>query len=187
MDIFSTLLIAIGLAADAFAVSVSCGITSKTPSIKQAVNIGLTFGLFQGIMPMIGWFIGCSLNRFIEPIDHWTAFGFLAFIGVNMILNGLKHKERPFLEAENRMLLGLAFATSIDALATGVSVSILKHSVIMLSIVTSLITACACFIGVRIGHCMGVKSSLSEKLEMIGGGLLILIGLKILVEHLGLF
>lgn len=180
------ILIAVALSMDAFAVSITIGCTMKRFRLKHAFTVGLFFGFFQAIMPVIGWLAGIGFSKFIEKIDHWIAFVLLAFIGLKMIYEAVKMKDG---EDNNKdyfkftTLLILSIATSIDALAVGVTFSILQMYIISPVIIIGLITFCFSFFGVLLG-CKTSKHLFENKIEVIGGIILILIGLKILIEHL---
>ena len=181
------LLIAVGLSMDAFSVSICKGLTTKRFSWRMALTCGLWFGLFQVLMPIIGYFLGAQFQHLIESIDHWIAFGLLFLIGANMIREavwGDKDDDIP----ENgslsfKTMFLLAVATSIDALAVGVSFACIQvklwSSVLVIGITTFLFSV----LGVKIGNVFGSKFEKSA--EIAGGIILILIGLKILLEHLG--
>ncbi|PKP58625.1 hypothetical protein CVT91_08225 [Candidatus Atribacteria bacterium HGW-Atribacteria-1] len=185
MDIISIIFIAFGLAMDAsFAVSITSGLTIKHLKINNALKIAIFFGSFQAIMPLIGWSAGLGFRNFISGIDHWIAFGLLCIIGCKMIYESSK------MEVNNKkidplnvyVLLMLSIATSIDALAVGLSLSFLKVSialpVIIIGIVTFLLSIFGVYFGNRFGHYF------ERKIEMAGGLILIGIGMKILIEHL---
>ena len=184
MDMISIVIIAVGLAMDAFAVSITSGITIKRLHINHALKIALFFGLFQAIMPIIGWLAGLSLRDYISAIDHWIAFGLLSFIGCKMIYESLtvQSSKKEINPLNVYVLLVLSVATSIDALAVGVSFAFLKVSivtpVIIIGTVTFLLSYLGVYIGDRIGHFF------ENKIEIAGGLLLIAIGIKILVEGL---
>ena len=184
MDAITIIAIAFGLAMDAFAVSITSGITIKNLKINNALKIALFFGLFQAIMPLVGWLAGLSLKDFISEIDHWIAFGLLSFIGCKMIYESitLQSNEKQIDPLNVYVLLMLSVATSIDALAVGVSFAFLKVSivtpVIIIGTVTFLLSYLGVYIGDRIGHFF------ENKIEIAGGLLLIGIGLKILIESL---
>ncbi len=169
---------------DAFAVSITSGITIKNLKINNALKIALFFGLFQAIMPLVGWLAGLSLKDFISEIDHWIAFGLLSFIGCKMIYESItvQSSKKEINPLNVYVLLVLAVATSIDALAVGVSFAFLKVSivtpVIIIGTVTFLLSYLGVYIGDRIGHFF------ENKIEIAGGLLLIGIGLKILIESL---
>ena len=176
--------IAFGLAMDAFAVSITSGITIKHLKINNAIKIAAFFGLFQAIMPLIGWLAGFSLGDFISGIDHWIAFGLLSLIGCKMIYESTKMEadEKEVNPLNIYMLLILSIATSIDALAVGISFSFLKVSialpVIVIGSITFLLSVLGVFVGNRSGHFF------EGKIEIVGGFILIGIGIKILIEHL---
>jgi len=184
MDAITIIAIAFGLAMDAFAVSITSGITIKNLKINNALKIALFFGLFQAIMPVIGWLAGLSLKDFISEIDHWIAFGLLSFIGCKMIYESItvQSNEKQIDPLNVYVLLMLSVATSIDALAVGVSFAFLKVSivtpVIIIGTLTFLLSYLGVYIGDRIGHFF------ENKIEIAGGLLLIGIGLKILIESL---
>lgn len=177
--------IAIGLAMDAFAVSVTNGFIIKEIRVYHAFKIALFFGLFQAVMPLIGWVGGINLVKYIKDFDHWIAFGMLAFIGGKMIYES-RSDEMNEDDGKNALhlptLLFLSVATSIDALAVGLSFGVLNMPVVIPVIVIGAITFVLCLIGVYIGNKFG--HIFESKLELIGGIILILIGLKILIDHL---
>ena len=185
MGAIEILLISIGLAMDAFAVSVCKGLAMKKMSWKKAIIIGLYFGIFQAVMPVIGYFLGTTFEKFITNVDHWVAFILLVGIGINMV------KEAFDRESENRndnvdvkTMLVLSIATSIDALAIGITFACLKIHIVMPVITIGLITFIISVIGVKIGNRFGDKYE--KKAEIMGGVILILLGIKILLEHLGI-
>ena len=185
MGILELVLIAIGLAMDAFAVSICKGLSMKKMSWKKAIIIGGYFGAFQGLMPVIGYFLGTSFERFVTKIDHWIAFGLLGFIGINML------KEAFGNETENcndnvdlKTMVVLAIATSIDALAVGITFAFLKTNIVLASLIIAIITFAVCIIGVKIGNKFGDKYE--RKSETVGGLILIFMGIKILLEHLSI-
>ena len=188
MDIISILLIAIGLSMDAFAVAVANGVASKRMTLKidTALIMGLFFGGFQIIMPIIGWFAGIGLRHFIAGIDHWFAFFLLIAIGGKMIYESFEShdrtKETDAVNLSLAMLFVLAIATSIDALAVGLSISFLQISIWLPAIIIGLVTFSLSFIGVRIGKRVG--HFLKNRAEFVGGLILIGIGVKIVLEHL---
>ena len=183
MNLLSILCIAVGLAMDAFAVSITCGLTLKKLKVKHAFTIALSFGFFQGVMPIIGWLAGVGFRNFISNIDHWIAFGLLAVIGGKMIYESFKLES----SVKNRelswtLLLFLSIATSIDAFAIGLSFSFLKVEIItpscIIGVVTFILSIAGVVIGKRVGPLFG------KKIEAFGGIILILIGIKILLTHL---
>ena len=182
--------IAVALSMDAFAVSVCKGLSVQKAGVKECCIAGLYFGGFQALMPAIGYFLGVQFREYITSIDHWIAFILLGLIGVNMIRESREkesedvcpREEHPF--AVKSMLL-LAIATSIDALAVGITLAFLKvnlaASVSFIGVITFLLSA----LGIRIGNIFGVKYK--SKAELVGGVILICMGLKILLEHVGVF
>jgi putative Mn2+ efflux pump MntP len=184
MNIITILFIAIGLAMDAFAVSITSGLTIKNLKINHAFRIAIFFGLFQAIMPAVGWLAGFNLRDFISNIDHWIAFGLLSAIGFKMIFESAKMKsdEKKINPLNIRILLILSVATSIDALAVGLSLSFLKISIVTPAIIIGAITFFLSFTGVFIGNRFG--HFFENRIEFIGGLVLISIGVKILIEHL---
>ena len=184
MDILSILLIALGLAMDAFAVSIASGVIIRHIKVKNALTIAIFFGLFQAIMPVIGWLAGIGLRDFIAGFDHWIAFGLLCIIGCKMIYESfrLDTTENKIDPLNIYVLLILSIATSIDALAVGLSLSFLKVAIALPAIIIGIITFLLSFLGVYIGDKIG--HFFERKIELIGGLILIGIGIKILIEHL---
>ena len=184
MSFVELLLIAIGLSMDAFSVSICKGLTTKKFSWRMALVCGFWFGFFQALMPIIGYFLGAQFQEMIEAYDHWIAFGLLFLIGANMIREAVWGKE----ESQDgslgfKTMLLLAIATSIDALAVGVSFACIRVKLWSSVIVIGLTTFAFSVLGVKIGNVFGSKYEKSA--GIIGGIILILIGLKILLEHLG--
>ena len=176
MGIIELILLSIGLGMDAFAVSICKGISMKKMDWKKACIIGLYFGGFQAIMPVIGYFLGSTFEIFITNFDHWVAFILLAIIGGNMI------KETFNTECETMIIL--AIATSIDALAVGITFAFFKVNLILAISLIGIITFVLSVIGTKVGNKFGDKYE--NKAEFVGGVILILLGLKILLEHLGI-
>lgn len=188
MSIISIVLIAIGLAMDAFAVSLTIGF--KVPHEKKlfmALKTALFFGIAQGIMPVIGWFLGSNFQRYIERVDHWIAFVLLVYIGAKMAYEGIKGDEgdenNSYEEYSNKRLFILSIATSIDALAVGITFGALSVSILTAAIIIAVITFVICFMGVYLGKI--ASKILQGKAEIVGGIILIAIGIKILLEHTG--
>ena len=184
MDIITILFIAVGLSMDAFAVSITSGLTIKNLKVNNAFKIAIFFGSFQAIMPLIGWLAGLSVRNFISGIDHWIAFGLLSFVGGKMIYESLSTK--PTAKENNPLnlyvLLVLSVATSIDALAVGLSLSFLNISIAMPVVIIGVVTFFLSFLGVFIGDRFG--HFFEKKMEIIGGLILVGIGIKIVIEHL---
>ena len=185
MGAIEILLISIGLAMDAFAVSVCKGLAMKKMSWKKAIIIGLYFGIFQAVMPVIGYFLGTTFEKFITNVDHWVAFILLVGIGINMVKEAFdKESENRNDNVDVKTMLVLSIATSIDALAIGITFACLKIHIVMPVITIGLITFIISVIGVKIGNQFGDKYG--KKAEIMGGVILILLGIKILLEHLGI-
>ena len=185
MGIIEQLGMAIALAMDAFAVAICKGLTVKKIKPRHLVITGLYFGGFQTLMPLIGYFLGVNFRQYIETVDHWIAFALLVIIGANMIKEAFsKDEELHTDDFSFKSMLPLAVATSIDALAVGVTLAFLKVNVIssvsLIGIITFLISAA----GVLLGKTVGCK--FKSKAELLGGIILIFMGLKILLEHLGI-
>ncbi len=178
------LFIALGLAMDSFSVSVAHGLASETSKISKALINAVFFGFFQAIMPVIGWLAGESVADLISGFDHWIAFGLLIFIGLKMIYESTKNESTSFIGSYNvKMLLILSIATSIDALAVGLSLTFLGLSVLFPALVIGVVTFLLSFIGVLVGDRFG--RILKHRVEILGGSILVLIGLRILLEHTG--
>lgn len=186
MGFFSIFLIAIGLSMDAFAVAICKGLKMRRIDYAQTLIIGIFFGGFQALMPFIGWMLGVKFQRHIEVFDHWVAFVLLAFVGGKMIYDSFKSEEEELSEIFSiSELFVLAIATSIDALAVGVAFGMLADVNIFYSImVIGLTTFILSVLGVFIGNKFGL--AYKNKAEFVGGVILILLGLKILLEHLGI-
>lgn len=184
MSILELLLLAVGLSMDAFAVSVCKGLAIKQINVKKALLVGLYFGLFQAGMPIIGYLLGASFQDKIQSIDHWIAFVLLGIIGVNMIREAFsKKEEEPDASLDFKTMLVLAVATSIDALAVGVTFAFLKVNLLFAVATIGIITCLLSMGGVKIGNAFGVKYK--ARAEFAGGAILLLLGIKTLLEHLG--
>ena len=187
MGIFTTFLIGFALAMDAFAVSITKGITFRKIDTYISFKIAFFFGLFQGLMPLIGWSVGIKFQSYITAIDHWIALFLLSFIGIKMILEAYEDSRNPELsvtcdgELDNKELIILSIATSIDALTVGISFAFLNVDIIPLCLSIGIITSILCFIGVMIGTFLGPL--FKNYSQIIGGIILILIGINILNEH----
>ena len=185
MSISELFLIAVGLSMDAFAVSICKGLATKKVGVKHMLIVGLWFGGFQALMPLIGYFLGSTFEEYITRFDHWVAFVLLALIGGNMIREALsKEEEKANDSLKVREMFTLAVATSIDALAVGITFALLPGvkigaAVSFIGVTTFIISA----VGIKVGNVFGAKYK--SKAELAGGVILILIGLKILLEHLG--
>lgn len=184
MGLIELFLIAVGLSMDAFAVSVCKGLAMPKCTFKKAAIVGLWFGGFQALMPAIGYVLGAQFQEAIASIDHWIAFVLLALIGGNMIHEALDNdEEEADASLDVKTMFLLAVATSIDALAIGITFAFLKVNIIPAVCFIGIVTFIISFAGVKIGNVFGVRYK--NKAEIVGGIILILLGLKILLEHLG--
>lgn len=184
MGIVELVLIGVGLAMDAFAVSICKGLSMKKKiNYKKALIVALYFGLFQGGMPLIGYLLGVSFEEIVLSIDHWIAFILLSVIGIGMIKESLGDEEESLNDkVDFKTMIILAIATSIDALAIGVTFAFLNVNIIFASLLICVITFVISYFGVVFGNKFGDK--FGSKAELVGGIILILMGLKILLEHL---
>ena len=188
MRFYEMILLGVALSMDAFAVSICHGLGMRRINYRHAGIIGLFFGGFQALMPLVGWLLGSRFSRYIEQIDHWVAFALLAFIGGKMIWEVLRGGEEELDELageglDMKRLLILSVATSIDALAVGITLAFLNANILLAAGTIGVTTFAISFAGVLVGHRFGARYK--EKAELTGGVVLILIGLKILLEHLG--
>jgi putative Mn2+ efflux pump MntP len=184
MGLIELLLISVGLAMDAFAVSVGKGMTLKSVRPRHALTAGVWFGVFQGLMPMIGYFVGQSFGEYVVSVDHWIAVGLLTLIGVNMIREAVSDEEEEVDGSFGvRTMFVMAIATSIDAMAAGVTFATLGEQRITLALsLIGGVTFLFCFIGAAIGAKVGEKWRTGA--TVAGGVILILLGIKVLIEHL---
>lgn len=187
MSFLELFLIAVGLSADAFSVSVCKGLNMRKLNLKHAYVIALFFGVFQAVMPLLGYLLGTGFSEYIEKYDHWIAFVLLAFIGGKMALEAIREKDGEAEEKTDTLSIGeltiLAVATSIDALAVGITFAFLKVNILPSVLLIGVTTFALSLGGVLLGNRFGAKYK--SKAEIAGGVILILIGLKILLEHLG--
>lgn len=187
MGIIEILLLGVSLSMDAFAVSICKGLCMKKINWKKAIIIGLYFGIFQALMPVIGYFLGTTFESLVTNIDHWIAFILLSLIGGNMIREALSKEDNNNCNdnTDFKTMVVLAIATSIDALAVGITFAFLNVNVSIAVTLIGMTTFIISLVGVKIGNRFGSKYE--SKPAIIGGIVLILIGLKILLEHLGVF
>jgi putative Mn2+ efflux pump MntP len=184
MDYFTILVIAIGLSFDTFAVSLSYGVVRSRILFLQASRIAIVLAVFQGGLTIAGYFLGSIVSDVLKATDHWIALGLLSFLGIKMIIEGLrktKHEETKDFSS-TIVLLTIALGTSIDAFAVGISFALLDVKIWEAGVVISAVTFLASMTAIRIGKSAGVR--LGNKVEIIGGLLLIAIGLKIFIEHI---
>ena len=184
MNFLEILVLAVGLSMDAFAVAACAGLTMPRATVKKAVVVGLYFGVFQAVMPLIGFWVATVFADMITAFDHWIAFGLLCFLGVKMIIGSFKKEKECSEECslKPQRMLPLAVATSIDALAVGVSLAFLRANIAQAAITIGIVTFALSILGVKIGSVFGTR--FKSKAELAGGIILILIGCKILIEHL---
>jgi putative Mn2+ efflux pump MntP len=188
MDVFTYLLVGTGLAMDCVAVSLVGGLAARkhqAPLVQTAFSFALTFGFFQGAMAVVGYYAGGTFEARLQAVDHWVAFGLLALIGGKMLYEAFTEKEEGEDEAPAglKALIVAGFATSIDALAVGVSYALLLDTIFLPSLIIGLVTAVLCIPAVLLGAKLGEK--FSTRAEVAGGLILIAIGVRILFEHLG--
>ncbi len=187
MGIGELILLAVGLSMDAFAVSVCKGLSVKRAGAKESVICGIWFGGFQGLMPLIGYFLGTLFAEAIQAFDHWIAFGLLAIIGINMLKEAFSKDcdcENNNADFSAKTMFVMAIATSIDALAVGISLAMagdvnIVAAVVLIGVITFFLSG----LGVKIGNLFGNR--FEKKAQVTGGVILILLGIKILLEHMG--
>ena len=186
MDPINILLLAVALAMDAFAVSIAAGVTLKSVSPRQTFRLAWHFGLFQAMMPVIGWSAGLTVRSHIEAFDHWVAFGLLLFVAQGMLRSALKgdaDEADPKDPTRGMTMVMLSVATSIDALAVGLSLSIVNVSIWTPALIIGLVAGAFTTVGMHLGKIIGSVASLSRWAELTGGIVLLAIGLNILREH----
>lgn len=187
MSFIELVLIAVGLSMDAFAVAICKGLSVQKLGWKHYLTVGVWFGGFQALMPTLGYLLGTTFERYITSVDHWVAFVLLCLIGGSMLKEGLAKEEEEKEERAGfdfKSMLLLAVATSIDALAVGITFALLPDVNIFSAVgLIGTITFCLSAVGLKVGNIFGLKYK--SKAEVVGGVILILIGVKILLEHLG--
>ena len=183
MNLWELLIIAVGLSMDAFAVSVCKGLSVQRVSLRHAACAGLWFGGFQALMPLLGWLLGSRFQAAIERYDHWIAFVLLVFLGVNMLREARSEEENVDGSFSWRIMLAMALATSIDALAVGVTFAFLQVDILPAILFIGTTTFLLSALGVRLGSVFGQRYRTAA--EILGGVILIAMGVKILLEHLG--
>lgn len=190
MSLIELFVLAIGLSMDAFAVSVCKGLSMKKVTLKNAGIVGIYFGGFQAGMPLIGYFLGLQFKDYIMSVDHWIAFILLGYLGIKMIQEALSKDDDEYENQDEKDMLSfknmsvLAIATSIDALAVGITLAFLQVDIVLAVSFIGIITFILSMIGVKIGNLFGIKYK--SKAELAGGIILICMGIKILLEHLGI-
>ncbi|MFA5405507.1 MAG: manganese efflux pump MntP family protein [Ignavibacteria bacterium] len=186
MGFIEILFISVGLAMDAFAVSICAGTNELTRGKRPTFRLSFHFGLFQFLMPVIGWFLGTGVYKYIEAYDHWIVFGLLSFVGIKMIKSGFdKNSDLNKGDMSKGInLIILSFATSVDAFAIGISFAMLQTGIWFPSLIIGIVTAVLSVIGVQLGNILGNK--FGKKMEILGGIILILIGVRIFIEHIAI-
>jgi putative Mn2+ efflux pump MntP len=184
MSFLEILLIAFSMSMDAFAVCLAAGTQKRSSGPRPIFRLAFHFGLFQFFMPVIGWFAGTTILRYISAYDHWVAFGLLAFVGIRMISSGINQNSENQKNDPSRgwNLVLLAFATSIDALAIGFSLGMVGVTIWYPAVVIGVVTGLISWLGILLGNRLGAK--FGKRMEIIGGIILILMGLRILLSHL---
>ena len=184
MDYFTIISIAIGLSFDTFAVSLSYGVIQNKIFFRQAARIAIVFAVFQGGLTVSGYFLGSIISEYLKTLDHWIALGLLGFLGLKMIIEGLKRNETKEIKDYSKpiILISIAIGTSIDAFAVGVSFAFLDVRIWISGIIIGIVTFLASMTAIRIGKSAGEK--LGGKVEVIGGLILVAIGLKIFLQHI---
>jgi putative Mn2+ efflux pump MntP len=184
MNFFEVLFIALSMAMDAFAVCLGVGASRQSDGPRPTFRLSFHFGLFQFLLPVVGWFAGMTVVKYIEPYDHWIAFVLLAFVGGRMIRSGLDASSEVQKNDPSRgwnMVL-LSVAVSIDALAIGLSLALIKVSIWYPAVVIGIVTGLVSLLGLRLGNILGLK--FGKRMEIVGGLVLILIGVRIVFTHL---
>lgn len=184
MPLIELFAIGLGVAMDAFAIAICLALSLQKPNYRQALVVALYFGVFQALIPLLGYLLGSQFALIISAFDHWVAFGVLTIIGMKMILESRKthHDTCKPSTLSHKVMLPLAFATSIDALAVGISLAFLSVSIVQAIIIMGGLTFVIAFIGFRLGRVAGPK--LQHQANFFGGIILIAMGIKILIEHL---
>ena len=186
MDLINIFAIAVALAMDAFAVAIATGVTLKTVSPRQSFRLSWHFGLFQFLMPVIGWFGGETVYQFVQHYDHWVAFVLLAFVGGHMIREAFEkdvHDEEKKDPTKGMRMVMLSVATSIDALAIGFSLSMIHVRVFFPAVIIGIVALTFTLVGLQLGAKLGSGSRIAHYAEIAGGVVLIVIGLNILYKH----
>jgi manganese efflux pump family protein len=184
MQFLTITLISIGLAMDAFAVSLGIGTSRQIPDLRGKIRLAAHFGIFQAGMAALGWLVGETIVQYVKAFDHWIAFILLAYVGINLVRSGLDKDRKAFNQdpSTGRLLVLLSFATSIDAFAVGLTVALINVPVLlticMIGVVTLLLSAFGFLAGARLGSAFG------KRMEILGGLLLLAIGVRILISHL---
>jgi len=184
MDIIMVVILAVGLSMDSFAVSIGCGLTERMISFGHAFKIAFSLAFFQGVLPVIGWYIGEGIEKYVESFDHWIAFLLLAYLGIRMIIDSRREEADKMSDIYSwKHIITLSVATSIDALIVGFSYALARAGDILLgAIIIGGVTFFFSMLGIRIGKDVGTR--FGNSVELVGGVILFGIGLKIFLEHM---
>lgn len=184
MDLLGIFIIAFGVAMDAFAVSLCVGTNGAANNKRSIIRLAFHFGLFQGLMVLLGWLTGSTVSRWISQFDHWIAFLLLAFVGVNMIRSGINPESETYKTnpTKGSLMVVLSVATSIDALAVGISLALIKTPILIAATIIGLITMGLSLFGLKAGSRLGKQ--FGKRMEILGGLVLIGIGLRIVLTHI---
>jgi len=184
MEWYSIILIAVGLAMDVFAVSLGIGTTDTAHQKRAVFRLSFHFGLFQGVMALLGWLIGSTIVQFISQFDHWIAFALLAWVGGRMIKEGLNPDEEsnPNDPSRGKMLMVLCVATSLDALAVGLSLAMVQVDIAFATLMIGFVSTALSIVGLAVGR--KLSSVFGSRMEVLGGVILVIIGLRIVITHL---
>jgi manganese efflux pump family protein len=186
MSTLEILAVAVALSMDAFAVSLAAGATAFARSARARFRLSFHFGLFQCLMPIAGWLVGTSVARYIESVDHWVAFGLLGFVGIRMLMAAFREGEEdasPRDPSRGATLVMLSVATSIDALAVGLTLAMLEVGIWYASAIIGVVTGLLSLAAIRLGNRLGER--FGRRMEAAGGTILVVIGVRILLQHLG--
>ncbi len=185
MELAESFLVAVGLAMDAFAVSLGVGTGGRAKDFRAKFRLAFHFGFFQAMMTVVGWVLGSTVATFIDGIDHWVALALLSYVGINMLHSGLNTKREIFSADPSRgkTLMMLCVATSIDALAVGISMAMIRAEVWIPSLIIGVVCLVLSAVGLLAGAKLGEK--FGKRMEILGGLILIGIGLRVLITHIG--
>jgi manganese efflux pump family protein len=184
MELAASFIIAIGLAMDAFAVSLGVGTAGQATSLRSKFRMAFHFGVFQSLMTVLGWLMGSTIANFISGIDHWVAFVLLGYVGINMIRSGLNHNKETYVAdpSRGRTLIMLSLATSLDAMAVGLSMAMIHTPVVVPSLIIGIVSLTLSGVGLVAGSKLGEK--FGKRMEFLGGLILLGIGIEIVISHL---
>lgn len=184
MELLTSFLVAIGLAMDAFAVSIGAGTSGQVVDLRSKARLAFHFGWFQAMMTILGWFLGITVERYVAAFDHWIAFALLAYVGINMIRNGIKGDDERFEQNPSKggTMVLLSVATSIDAMAVGLSMALIGTSVWLPALIIGVVTLVLSAFGLQMGCQLGEK--FGKRVEILGGLILLVIGFRVVITHM---